>query len=736
MTTPRAEALRDELLVKLYQPNERWGWEFAPPHGPVPAPEADRQPVYVDPPAPYVAGLEYLKRDALSKIWKPIVGGIFVLAGLAGLAYSVVVGLFILLIGAAFFAWWYQPYRSANAKLASILAAYDAEVAQRHDDHQRGYAAWQQRMAQHDEAEQRRIAAGLDYYPVDAATAPRVDVFGGTAAGWTSLLATGGASLLAGGSSLLLVDLSELAVGAGLVMVADAAGVPAEVRELPGSLEDLGLLSGLDPDDAAELLTEAFDADRTSRDNTLRAIDLDILKAVTRSISAPLTFGRLAAALRVLDNQSMAMSEGMFSAVEVQALQQRMFDLGQRDRIADQIRFLRTELETLAGRDSFAGNALPAGPSSRSDPAGPAGAADPAGPAGAAGPAGPAGPAGWWGGPGLRVLATTTVGAAGERRKKLTDQILIQVVLHQLRARGRDGAGSDTLVLAGADHVGEGALTALVRQAERSRVRLILLFAHLRDDAARLIGKNGSATIFMRLGGIQDATAAADHIGKGYRFALSQLTEQVGQTFNEGLSNTYGEQDGTARTEGKSGGKASGSDGNGSTSGWNESTTTSHSATWSNTVNFSRGLSSNTGNVLARVHEHTVEPETLMTLGPTVFILVGNGTGPGRVRPGDCNPGLVLLPRVSAKPREVTGRPAAAGPGYLNTDAQQIQAPGQGYPGQGHQQPPSPGYQSPYQQPTYPPRQGHPQQGYPQQGYPGPDPYQRQSPPGWPGQQQ
>jgi len=697
VTTPRAEKLREDLLARLYQPDERWGWEFAPPHGAVPSPEADRPPMYADPPSPYVAGLEHERADALGQIWKPITGGIFVLGALGTVGFSLIAGLFCLLVAAGLFAWWYLPYRSADTRLKAVLDDYSQQVVRARDDYQRAYDDWQRRVAEHEEAEQDRIAAGLDFYPLDASTSTRVDVFGGTAAGWTSLLATGGASLLAAGSGVLLVDLSESAVGAGLVLVANGVGVPTEVRELPASLDALGLLAGLDPLDAADLLADAFDTDRRGGgDPTLRAIDVSILRAVTRSISPPLTFPRLAAALRIANSQSgsaghqsAALDQGEFTPYEVQALRRAMSELGQRDRVADQASFLGTELETLAGRDA-AGQLAPVD-----------------------------GPASWWGTGSLRVLATTSRGPGGARRKILTDRVLVQTLLHHLRGRRRDGS-PDVLAVAGADHLGGETLRALVRQAELARVRLVLLFEHLGDDAERLIGTGGSATVFMRLGNSREATLAADHIGKGHRFVLAQLTEQVGRNFSEGVGNTYGEQDGTAQTTGKSGGTfpVSGGrrkgKGTGESSGWTESTTTSHSSAWSNTVTVSAGTSHTAGSTLQREKDYTVEPTVLQSLAPTAFILVGTGEGEVRVRPGDCNPGLVLLPRVSARPREITAGQAAPGPSYVNSGTLQSPTPPRGYP-------------VAYGQPSYPPPPGPPPPGYPTGPHQPP-------PPGWPGQ--
>ncbi|OHV38501.1 hypothetical protein BCD49_13695 [Pseudofrankia sp. EUN1h] len=711
MTMPQAEALSKELVTRIFSPDERWGWEFAPPYPVTPHPEANRPPSRIPVQPPDLRGLEYRKMLLKQKVWKLIVGGLILLIGLGMLAETPA-GLFPALIGAGLLCWYFVPIQTINNQVKGLTERYQAEVARREQEFQAVYAEWQRRLHDHDQTEQYRVGSAMEFYPLDPAAPARVDIFGGTGAGWTSILATGGASLLAGGSGVLLLDLSELSVGAGLVMLANNAATPpsVEVRELPNSLERVDLLDGLDPREAAEMFADAFDADRRGGgDAGLRAIDLNILRAVASSISAPLTFARFAAALRILDNQSSAIYEGVFTEYEVSALQQRMHDLGGRERTADQISFLRTEFETLAGHDPAAQPGAPAATSRE-----------------------------WWpNAGGLRVLATTSAGRGGSgRRKLLTDRVLVQMLLHQLRNNGRAGAGT-VVVIAGADHLGRDTLTALTGQAEVSRVRLVLLFKNLSDDAERLIGTGHSATIFMRLGNSREAAAAAEHIGKGFRFVLSQLTNQVGTSFTEGFANSYGEQDGTSHSRGEGGNRGWSPGGRSSGDSWNSSTTTSHSSTWTNTVNVSAAVNQNAGVTVAREKDYTVEPTVLQSLAATAFILVGTGSGPGRVRPGDCNPGLVLLPKVAPLPRELTAVPNPADPhsgaGGI-TPTQQIPAPQSGY-----QQPP-PGY--PQQQPTYPGpyQQAYPPSGgtggYPPAGGTGGYPYQQpRQPYNWPGQQ-
>jgi hypothetical protein len=237
------------------------------------------------------------------------------------------------------------------------------------------------------------------------------------------------------------------------------------------------------------------------------------------------------------------------------------------------------------------------------------------------------------------------------RRKDALDRVLFARTLHELRAR-RPGKAPDVLVVAGADHLGRESLEAMARQARRSGVRLVLLMERLRNELRELLGSSDSAAVLMRLGNAQDAAAAAEFIGRGHRFVLSQLTEQAGRTITEGAATSKGETDGTTVTEGTTRGRGAG----GFTSGTSKSLAESRTRSWQETANRSQAESTTTGETTSRVYEFAVEPTTIQSLPATAFILVESGGSGRRVALADCNPGTCLLDRVAADARPALTR--------------------------------------------------------------------------------
>ncbi|WP_462186469.1 MULTISPECIES: hypothetical protein [unclassified Frankia] len=535
--------------------------------------------------------------------------------------------------------------------------------------------SWQTEVDAHDRAELQRREATAVFYPVSASAAtPRIDVFGGTGDGWASLLATAGCSVLTGGTGILLVDLSERTVGGGLARLAGQARWPVESWDLPRQLDEVALLDGLGPREAGELVADAFGLSQESGDDPhRRALHADLVTTVAVVLYERLSIRRLAEGLRVLeglDDGSAAMS---LSTAEAGELTAHMDAFGRGDRIADELRYLRSSLEALSPPPPATAATAPAAmapaatveahmltaAAGRSTTRVPTTRADSV----------PRPLAAWWPVPGLRVLATSSRDSSAHR-KELADRLLVQTVLHQLRRRQRGGPTSrDMLVVAGADHLGRAVLTGLTRHAELAGVRLVLLFERLADDAERVLGSQGGSTIIMRLGNGKDAATAAEFIGRGYRFVMSQVTAQVGRSFTAGDSDSVGDQDGTSETAGTSGGTGRTYDGTrlppwlqntSKNAGWQESVTTSRSQTWQRTTNSSVSDSTTDGTTSQRVYEFTVEPTTVQTLPATAFLLVNPVDGAGRVVPGDCNPGTVLLPGVSPADRWSVPDAAAA----------------------------------------------------------------------------
>jgi hypothetical protein len=235
--------------------------------------------------------------------------------------------------------------------------------------------------------------------------------------------------------------------------------------------------------------------------------------------------------------------------------------------------------------------------------------------------------------------------------------VVFHRLLHELRTSRVQG--QQVLVVAGADHIGRESLEALTRQARRVGVRLVLLLEHLRGETKQVLGSSDSAAILMQLGNAQEAAAAAEFIGRGHKFVLSQLTHQIGKTFTTGTGYSRGVTEGTSETTSHSqtsgtntstGGGAARSLGRNWSQTSSDSLTTSRARTWQESVNRSVADSTNDGTTLGRVYEYTVEPTTIQSMPPTAFVLIESGTSGRRVIMGDCNPGIALRQRVSSQP--------------------------------------------------------------------------------------
>ncbi|WP_242418126.1 MULTISPECIES: hypothetical protein [Frankia] len=647
-------AAEAQLIQGLFVPRERWGWEFVDGGPPTPSPLADERPVWTPPALPDLTELAARRDRSLRSLWKRLpVPAAFVVFGVllasegglffvpAGLVLALLAGLPPLV----------RHRRLVRARRRTATATATARAA-----HEQAVVSWRAEIDAHIRADERRREAASSFFPiVTPAATPRVDVFGGDGNGWASLLATAGCSVLTGGTGILLVDLSERTVGGGLARLAGQARWPVESWDLPRQLDEVALLDGLGPRETGELVADAFGPTREGdQDHHRRALHADLVSTVGQVLGERLTFRRLAEGLRVLEGLDDGTAAAALSTAEAGALVGRMNAFGRGERIPDELRYLRSSLEALCPPDASAV------------------AAQRAAIAGGPGAGGLRRLATWWPVQGLRVMATSSR-TSSTHHKELADRLVIQAVLHQLRRRElAPAAGRDMLVVAGADHLGRPVLGGLARHAEIAGVRLVLLFERLADDAERVLGSQGGSTIIMRLGNGKDATTAAEFIGRGHRFVMSQVTTQVGRSFTTGDSDSVGYSDGTSDTTGTSGGSSRTYDrtrllpwlqNTSTNTGWQESVTTSRSQTWQRTTNTSVSDSTNDGSTTQRVYEFLIEPTTVQTLPTTAFLLVSPVDGPGRVISGDCNPGTVLLPRVSPVDRWSAARGAAGAAG-------------------------------------------------------------------------
>jgi hypothetical protein len=152
----------------------------------------------------------------------------------------------------------------------------------------------------------------------------------------------------------------------------------------------------------------------------------------------------------------------------------------------------------------------------------------------------------------------------------------------------------------------------------------------------QLLGGSDSATLIMRMGNAQEAAAAAEYIGRGYKFVMNQLSRQVSEASTEGEAKQWG---------------ATGTVSDSHTTGpghWSRSTSHSRSDTWSRTVNWSTTSTLADGATASRVYEFAVEPTQIQSMPATAFVFVGTAGGQRQVVAGDCNPGISMLDRIAS----------------------------------------------------------------------------------------
>lgn len=616
------------LAGRLFQGPERWGWEYVEPAPIRPMPHPT--PVWQEPTPPDLSELQQ-RHARLQAILSNITSMVsyyrrlMVLVALLVLLLvfqSPLVGIGLLVAAAAAMVVLNYLVQVPLREMERIKqqAAVAREAAR-----QRFAAAeseWQAEAARFEAGERKRIDATPLLFPfAPAGQASRVDVFGGTPAGWASLLATLGGSVLGGGSSMTVLDLSGNNVAAALAELADTVRVPVSVGSAPSDLERAGLLGELDPEDLAEILAEAMDAMRGRSDQRdLPAMDAELIRTVARRLDQPLTFRRLAAGIRVVRSTADPDDDGLLSIPEVERLTEQVDLIDKSERVRDELRFIGNQLDLLAKEQS-------------SDRSGGSHAA-----------------VRLWTPGGLSVIRTDGRNARG---KEFVDHVLFRTVAHHV-AQGRPGVDDPVLVVVGADELGRAALEAMVRNAWRARVRLVFMFARLREDAADLLGGGDGVALLMRIGNPQEADTAATHVGRGYTFQLSQVARQLGRTVTRGENNSVTDQVGGSETFTEGGSDTSTSGPSSSRSlgdTWSRSLTDSWSRSTTTGTSSSEADSRTDGQTYQRSYEFVVEPYQIQHLEQTAFVLVHSGPEGRRVTMGDCFPGLAVTDRVSIASR-------------------------------------------------------------------------------------
>jgi hypothetical protein len=509
---------------------------------------------------------------------------------------------------------------SAQRDIQRFEGPYLDLMATEERRHRQAVADWDAAARRHqaavDEA-QRQWASGPRWFPVQPVAEPmRIDVVGGDADrhGWASLLVTLGTSVLSRQQPITLLDLTGQDVGGGLVEVARANGIATRRVELPGDGLDTVLLDGLDAAEIADGVAHAVGSDTASADSGSasselrqeRAFTAELVRKVVGCLDGAVGFGRIAAGIDVLRQVT---PPGGLAPGEQVRLAELVGELGHDEWTGRQMRFVASQLRVLGEAAQLEG--LPSD-ATRTE---------------------------WvWAPAPVRVVAT----AGGRSDRK---DVLDRLVVHLAQLALRPGAGTGPaprravgiggwLMVAGADRLGAETLETLSDHARSARVRLVLLIERPHGDLESVLGTGGAVCV-MKMYNHRDAAAAADFVGRGYKFVVSQVSYQVGKTFTDGGGDSFG----ATTSEGTSSGPGSGQKGRGLTD--------NRSHAWTGTRSWSVGDNVSDSRTLSRVHELTVDPEQILGLPETAFVLVDNA-GPGRrVTLADCNPGICLLDRIA-----------------------------------------------------------------------------------------
>ncbi|MGO8962052.1 MAG: hypothetical protein ACLQFR_32465 [Streptosporangiaceae bacterium] len=602
------------------------GWEPAR-HDPGPAPISPPSPVDLDEVNPDWLTAQRREHSRLSRPAR--LTALACLALAAGDAacwpfsprLAVVGGLMI--TGAAADSSW-RLWRGQRA-LAARLRAEELRIARFREVQRRELGARQQQYAREHRDWQRRTAARWrqpQWYPVGVpASVHRVDVAGGTLAGWSAILTTIAVPRLLAGGEVTVLDLTEGGVAADLLAVAGRLGLGSAVWVLPGDLP--GLRLGAGPQVLAEVLAQSVHAATGSAD---AATDAALLEDVLAALAARATVPKILAALRVLA-QIGAPDQHLGAVLAPMEL---------------------TRLSTLAGRGAERlvvdrAWALEA----RLRILGPLGTAPPA--------------------PRRQLnVAWLDRRAAASGNATLAAYLTVGITA-ELRRSPVSVPWQQTIVLLGADRLPGDVLDRLCDAAEQAGAGLVLGYRSLPAHARERLGRGDSAVAFMRLGNAEEARFAAEQIGTEHRLVVSQLTDTIGTSINDTTGDSYtssGSDSQTASdslTAGRSRSRRGAPFGPASRDASAATTVSvtegiSSSTSWGVSTSRAVGASDSVAKTAQRSREFLVEQQELQHLPQSAAVLCGL---PGRqVLLVDANPAIMALPTATLAP--MTESPHAA----------------------------------------------------------------------------
>jgi len=525
-----------------------------------------------------------------------------------------------------------------DARVAAFGAVAEREAAAGQARHRGELRAWQE----HREVFRRQP----QWFPVALPGGiHRVDVAGGTLAGWSALLTSVAVPRLAAGGEVTVLDLTEGGVAGDLLALARGGGIDPLVWVLPADLPRLDLGTGLAGDELADVLAVTMAGSGGPGAGSGGqgagpdpAADAALLSRVLGVLGDGAGIGPLAAALRALAQVGDPRADiraGLLTSAQVDRLT-GLFGRGAAERVViDRAFTLEARLRVLAplGREPAA-------------------------------------------------LAPSRLRLAwlDRRSAALGSQVLASyltaALTHALRQAPPGRPWRQTLVVLGAERLPGDMLDRLADACETARAGLVLGYRSLPAHVRERLGRGSAAVAFMRLGNADDARAAAEQIGTEHRFVVSQLTETLGTSLTVTTGDSYTSTVGTAdsvtdsvsvtdtaghsRGRGTSHGSAfapfaqitgsvsrdrsrshARSDSVALTAGINASTA------WGWSTSRALGASESLAAGTQRSREFLVEQHELQQLPASAVLLSYAGPGGRRVVLADANPAIVGLPTAT-----------------------------------------------------------------------------------------
>jgi hypothetical protein len=518
-----------------------------------------------------------------------------------------------------------------QARLDRQREARQRRLNSEHAAHEKAYREWERRRAAYDNQQ--------EWYPVPLPPGvDRVDVAGGTPAGWSAMVTMMGGSRLAAGSQVTVLDLSEGAVAGDLVRLATDRGAEPLVWVLPADLPRLDLTSDLGAEALADVLSLVVSVSEEQSSTRDLSFDNALLERVLSVFAGRATIRQITAALRALAQVGDPRDDlrmGLISDDQLDRLT-TMFGRGAADRVVIErawaLESQLRKLETL-GTD-----------------------------------------AGWV--PPSRLRVVTMDRRAGVLTNRVLGTYVTAALTHRLReSEGAARPWGHTLFVCGAEKLRGDVLDRLIDACEATSTGLVLMYRSVPPHVKERLGRGHAAVGFMRLGNAEDARTAAQHIGTRHRLTVAEFTDSVGDAVDESLAEPYTSTVNSARTRlsaqalddewepGMPDGAALVS-GIASSTGWGRTVRTVRSDAGADAEATDTDDDTDSDDVdgsRQTVREFVVERHQLQQLPPTAMIFTHAMAAGRQILLVDSNPAIMTLPTAHSQEYEEFLREQEAG---------------------------------------------------------------------------